>query len=293
MIGLLDRVPNAAVLPGYTNMGYRLRRRAWSDAELRTDGRSRRARDGRNGRPRAGDGHGPRPTRSQRPDAGAQRRARGACARGRSSRARATTTSRWCRATSATSAACPRPGRRPASTAPSCTSCSAGCTRAERRELLLHAYGFSSASRKRSLVHAATMRPRYVFGCTSMVRHKGQPRSSPLPVSVSLGRGTRAPTAGSATHSSAYATPSVAPSPRSRTLRPQHQPAATPSQLLPPTSPRRRLPPRPQHARSEADKRRPHTFAPTDALAVVCSCMRLFRPASDPFTLALSLGGAA
>lgn len=33
-IDLLDRVLDAAVLPGYTNVGYRLRRHAWSDAEL-------------------------------------------------------------------------------------------------------------------------------------------------------------------------------------------------------------------------------------------------------------------
>ena len=37
---MLDRVLDAAVLPGYTNVGYRLRRHAWSDAELeRMDGR--------------------------------------------------------------------------------------------------------------------------------------------------------------------------------------------------------------------------------------------------------------
>jgi NAD(P)-dependent dehydrogenase (short-subunit alcohol dehydrogenase family) len=39
-INLLDRVLDAAVLPGYTNVGYRLRRHAWSDRELeRMDGR--------------------------------------------------------------------------------------------------------------------------------------------------------------------------------------------------------------------------------------------------------------
>ena len=37
---VLDRMLDAAVLPGYTNVGYRLRRRAWSDTELeRMDGR--------------------------------------------------------------------------------------------------------------------------------------------------------------------------------------------------------------------------------------------------------------
>ena len=37
---VLDRVLDAAVLPGYTNVGYRLRRHAWSDAELEPmDGR--------------------------------------------------------------------------------------------------------------------------------------------------------------------------------------------------------------------------------------------------------------
>jgi dehydrogenase/reductase SDR family protein 12 len=37
---VLDRILDAAVLPGYTNVGYRLRRHAWSDAELeRMDGR--------------------------------------------------------------------------------------------------------------------------------------------------------------------------------------------------------------------------------------------------------------
>ncbi len=37
---VLDRVLDAAVLPGYTNVGYRLRRHAWSDTELeRMDGR--------------------------------------------------------------------------------------------------------------------------------------------------------------------------------------------------------------------------------------------------------------
>jgi NAD(P)-dependent dehydrogenase (short-subunit alcohol dehydrogenase family) len=37
---VLDRVLDAAVLPGYTNIGYQLRRHAWSDTELqRMDGR--------------------------------------------------------------------------------------------------------------------------------------------------------------------------------------------------------------------------------------------------------------
>ncbi len=37
---MLDRVLDASVLPGYTNLGYRLRRHAWSDDELRLmDGR--------------------------------------------------------------------------------------------------------------------------------------------------------------------------------------------------------------------------------------------------------------
>ena len=37
---LLDRVLDAAVLPGYTNVGHRVRRHAWSDTELeRLDGR--------------------------------------------------------------------------------------------------------------------------------------------------------------------------------------------------------------------------------------------------------------
>ena len=41
MTALLDRVMDAAVLPGYTNVGYRVRRRAWDRGECRSmDGRT-------------------------------------------------------------------------------------------------------------------------------------------------------------------------------------------------------------------------------------------------------------
>ena len=108
------------------------------------------------------------------------------------------------------------------------------------------------------------------------------PRTSPLRDGAGLGRGTRAPPAGSATRTHRPRRNATRRAiTRSPTLRPHHQPAAMPRSLCPPETPQTTPAGKSTACEISSRQKAPHTVAPTDALAVVCSRMRLFEVLCD------------
>jgi hypothetical protein len=161
-----------------------------------------------------------------------------------------------------------------------------------RGAALFAGIGCSSLVERRPAVvmDRGTAPSRTTARCATCLRPRRAPQARPRPPrSTLIGEPPRRPTARARTRAARSMAAPSARSPSEHTQQRQRsRPGSTPTLHIGLRSAREN----PTHASSERHKT-PHTFAPTDAFTVVCSCMKLLRAAGKHRVAAVLLDGAA